>query len=73
LVATALVVSLAVIIVSFPLVLGRGRVTDNPSVLPLHYGRGLLEIYATIWATVAAAARVRPPGGERPVDHLRSG
>ena len=55
----ALVVSLAVTIVAFPLVLGRGRTVDNPSVLPLHYGRGLLEIYAVIWATVAAAAAVQ--------------
>jgi hypothetical protein len=59
LVRAALVVSLAVTIVAFPLVLGRGRAADNPSVLPLHYGRGLLEIYAIIWATVAAAAGVR--------------
>ena len=55
----ALVVSLAVTIVAFPLVLGRGRAADNPSLLPLHYGRGLLEIYAIIWATVAAAATVQ--------------
>jgi Na+/proline symporter len=59
LVRAALVVGLAVTIVAFPLVLGRGRAADNPSVLPLHYGRGLLEIYAVVWAMVAAAAGVR--------------
>jgi len=59
LVRAALVVSLAVTVVAFPLVLGRGRVADNPSVLPLRYGRGLLEIYAVIWATAAVAAAVR--------------
>jgi hypothetical protein len=59
LVRAALIVSLAATIVAFPLVLGRGRAADNPSALPLHYGRGLLEIYAIIWATVAAAAGVR--------------
>ena len=58
-VKAALVVSLAVTIVAFPLVLGRGRAADNPSLLPLHYGRGLLEIYAIIWATAAVAGGVQ--------------
>lgn len=56
---SALVASLAVTIVAFPLVLGRGRIADNPSLLPLHYGRGLLEAYAVIWVTAAVAAVVR--------------
>ena len=55
----ALIASLAVTIVALPLVLGRGRSADNPSLLPLHYGRGLLEVYAVIWLTAAAAALVR--------------
>ena len=55
----ALVVSLAVTIVAFPLVLGRGRTADNPSLLPLHYGRGLLETYAIIWTTAAVAGAVQ--------------
>jgi hypothetical protein len=59
LVNSALVVSLAVTIVAVPLVLGRGRSADNPSALPLHYGRGLLEVYAVIWLTAAVAAAVR--------------
>ena len=58
-VRAALVVSLAVTIVAFPLVLGRGRAADNPSLLPLPYGRGLLETYAIIWAVAAIAALVR--------------
>jgi hypothetical protein len=59
LVRAALVVCLAVSVVAFPLVLGRGRVADNPSLLPLPYGRGLLEIYAVIWGAVAVAVVVR--------------
>jgi hypothetical protein len=59
LIRAALLVSLAVTIVAFPLVLGRGRTADNPSLLPLHYGRGLLEIYAIVWATAAAAGSVQ--------------
>jgi hypothetical protein len=59
LVRTAMLVSLAVTVVAFPLVLGRGRAADNPSLLPLHYGRGLLEVYAVIWLAAAVAAVVR--------------
>jgi hypothetical protein len=58
-VRTAAVISLAVTIVAFPLVLGRGRVPDNPSVLPLPYGRGLLVVYALIWVTTAVVVAVR--------------
>jgi hypothetical protein len=61
-VRVAAVVSLAVTVVALPLVLGRGRVPDNPSILPLNYGRGLLVVYAAVWATAAgfAVARHRP-------------
>jgi len=59
LVRAALVISLAVTIVAFPLVLGRGRAADNASLLPLHYGRGLLEIYALIGTTAAVAAMMQ--------------
>jgi hypothetical protein len=58
-VRAALVVGLAVTIVAVPLVLGRGRAADNPSLLPLHYGRGLAEIYGVIWLTTAVAIVVR--------------
>ncbi|MDT5040547.1 MAG: hypothetical protein QOE51_1532, partial [Actinoplanes sp.] len=59
LIRAALIVTLAVTVVAFPLVLGRGRSADNPSLLPLHYGRGLLEIYGIIWATAGAALLMR--------------
>ena len=59
LVRAAAVISLAVTVVAVPLVLGRGRVPDNPSILPLHYGRGLLIIYGTVWATVGVVVAVR--------------
>jgi hypothetical protein len=58
-VQSALIASLAVTVVAFPLVLGKGRAADNPSLLPLHYGRGLLEIYTIIWAGAAVAAGIR--------------
>ena len=76
LIGAALVVGLAVTIVAFPLVLGRGRAADNPSLLPLHYGRGLVAIYVIIGATAAVAAgaragrhhrrRAAPPDPESP-------
>jgi len=58
-VRVAAVISLAVTLVALPLVLGRGRVPDNPSVLPLPYGRGLLVVYTLIWATTAVVVAVR--------------
>ena len=58
-VRVAAVISLAVTIVAVPLVLGRGRVPGNPSVLPLDYGRGLLVVYTLIWATTAVVVAVR--------------
>lgn len=53
-VRVAAVIGLALTVVTLPLVLGRGRVPDNPSLLPLHYGRGLLIAYTIIWAATAA-------------------
>ncbi|AGZ42965.1 hypothetical protein [Actinoplanes friuliensis] len=53
------VISLALTVVALPLVLGRGRVADNPSILPLNYGRGLLVIFAVIWVAAAVAVVVR--------------
>jgi hypothetical protein len=55
-------VSLAVGVVAFPLVLGFGRTPDNPSILPLAYGRGLFLILALTWAvalTSVALTRFR--------------
>ncbi len=51
--------SLAVAVVAVPLVLGYGRTADDPSVLPLPYGRGLAAVLGVIWATALAAIVVR--------------
>ena len=53
------VIGLALTVVALPLVLGRGRVADNPSILPLDYGRGLLIAYGIIAVTTALLAFVR--------------
>ncbi|HEV8567248.1 MAG TPA: hypothetical protein VGQ92_09140 [Actinoplanes sp.] len=45
----AALISLAVSVVALPLVLGFGRSPDNPSALPLPYGRGLIVILILIW------------------------
>jgi Na+/proline symporter len=59
LVRAVLIAGLAVTVVAFPLVLGRGRAADNPSLLPRSYGLGLLGIYGVIVVTVATAQLVR--------------
>ncbi len=51
--------SLAVAVVALPLVLGYGRVPDDPSVLPLPYGRGLAVVLGVVWAVALAAVAVR--------------
>jgi hypothetical protein len=51
--------SLAVAVVALPLVLGYGRVADDPSVLPLPYGRGLAVVLGVVWAVALAAIVVR--------------
>ncbi|MQA06601.1 MAG: hypothetical protein GEV07_29155 [Streptosporangiales bacterium] len=49
----------AVTVAAASLVLGLGRKPDNPSLLPLPYGRNLLLVLALIWATVAVLAGVK--------------
>lgn len=58
-VRAAALCSAAVVAVALPLVLGPGRREDNPSVLPLPYGRGLLIVLAAIWSMALAGLAVR--------------
>ncbi|MGW4943063.1 hypothetical protein ACWEOZ_15940 [Actinoplanes sp. NPDC004185] len=67
----AAIISIAVGVVALPLVLGYGRSADNPSVLPLAYGRGLLMVIAVTWAAALVSAgvvrhRAGPAQGDRP-------
>ncbi len=55
-VQAALIVTASVTLVALPLVLGYGRTADNPSALPLDYGRGLLLTLVVIWLAAAVAA-----------------
>jgi len=63
-----LVLSLAVTLVALPAVLGFGRSADNPSILPLHYGRGLLVILGLIWAAIGATVAVRARRRRPPIN-----
>lgn len=55
----ALAISGAVTLVALPFVLGKGRIADNPSAFPQHYGRNLLVILAIVWLAAGVAALVR--------------
>jgi hypothetical protein len=58
-VRVAALISLAVAVVAVPLVLGYGRSADNPSILPLAYGKGLLLILGVVWLPAAVFGVVR--------------
>ena len=51
--AAAAIVTLAVVAAGLPLALGFGRPADNPSALPLAYGRNLGLIVGLIWLVFA--------------------
>lgn len=56
LVATGLVVSGVLAVVALPGIRGSGRLPDNPTILPLDYGRGLLVSLAVTWSVVGLVA-----------------
>jgi hypothetical protein len=62
----AAIVSLAVSVVALPLVLGHGRSADNPSILPLAYGRGLLLVLAATWIAALVSAAFAHARSNRP-------
>jgi hypothetical protein len=53
-----LFVSIVVVAIALPFVIGAGVLSDNPSKLPLNYGRGLSITLATVWTAVLASASV---------------
>jgi hypothetical protein len=55
----ALIISASVAVVAWPLVLGRGRIADNPSALPRDYPAGLAITIAATWVGAAILAGVR--------------
>jgi hypothetical protein len=59
LVRVALLTVAAVAVVALPLALGFGRAADNPSALPLPYGRNLLAVLAGIVALTALVITLR--------------
>jgi hypothetical protein len=59
LVRVALLTVAAVAVVALPLALGFGRAADNPSALPLPYGRNLLAVLAGIVVLTALVITLR--------------
>ncbi|MFI7539985.1 hypothetical protein [Actinoplanes sp. NPDC049599] len=62
----AAIVSLTLGVIALPLVLGVGRTADNPSILPLAYGRGLLLILALSWSVALASVALARHRARRP-------
>ncbi len=64
-----LLVSVAVLLVATPVLTGRGRIPNNPSILPGDYGPDTLKVLAVVWAgglLVALLALRRPPTATDP-------
>lgn len=62
----ALIVSAALTLVAIPPLTGRGKLANNPSILPQDYGTGLLTALAVVWGItllllVRAALRPEAP------------
>ena len=58
-VRAAVLSAAAVTVVALPLVLGFGRTADNPSALPLPYGRNLPLVLLAVAATAALSVSAR--------------
>ncbi|MFB4310219.1 hypothetical protein [Actinomadura sp. GTD37] len=61
----ALVTGGSVALIAIPVVLGYGRRADEPSRLPLPYGRNLAAVLAAIAVIAAVAAAARAAAGRR--------
>jgi hypothetical protein len=66
-----LIVTVSVAFVAWPLVLGRGRIADNPSALPRDYRAGLVVTVAATWLGAAIIAALQPKGRTRGSRHIR--
>ncbi|WP_433085438.1 hypothetical protein ACQP1P_10545 [Dactylosporangium sp. CA-052675] len=64
-VQAALAVGAALSAVALPFVIGAGRIADNPSAFPQHYGRGLLILLALTGLSAAAWTAARRARGRR--------
>lgn len=64
-VQAALIATAALTLIALPLLLGYGRLPDNPSALPRNYPLGLAIVLGTVWVGAAAAllATRRTPAG----------
>jgi hypothetical protein len=58
----ALFVSGALLLVSLPLLTGRGGAPDNPTTNPLLYERNLGLVTAAVWAVAAVLVAIRATG-----------
>jgi hypothetical protein len=72
-VRTAAISAAALTVVAFPLVLGVGRTADNPSALPLPYGRNLTAVLLVIAGVTLLTSWWRTGRGRPRKDSERPG
>jgi hypothetical protein len=58
----AAIVTVPLALASIPVLGGYGRLANNPSLVPLHYGRNLAIVLGGVWlvAVIGAASRLAP-------------
>lgn len=62
-----LIVTATVLLVGYPAVNGGGRLPDNPSILPLDYGRNLVIVLAAVWVVAGLLMVRRVRAARRPL------
>jgi hypothetical protein len=58
-VQAAAIVSVTVTLASIPVLGGYGKLANNPSLVPLNYGRNLAIVLGGVWAVALLAAALR--------------
>jgi hypothetical protein len=71
-VRTAAIVATALTVTALPLAFGLGRTPDNPSALPLDYGRNLAVLLLGVGAVTGVILAVRRKKRARPDAHRRN-
>jgi hypothetical protein len=69
----AAIVTVPLILASIPVLGGYGRLANNPSLVPLNYGRNLAIVVGAVWMAALVAATTRLVARQRHPQRARRG